>query len=87
MLQQGEHRVANLVARYADAVVAAADAIAGEARALEPSGRVVTIANGTLTRNTQRQLALVTSHPPARGPMTKAMPVHAVQEPITAPRT
>jgi len=45
--EQGEHRVANLVARYADAVVAAADAIADEARALEPSGRVVTIANGS----------------------------------------
>jgi glycosyltransferase involved in cell wall biosynthesis len=44
--EQGEHGVAALVARYADAVVAAADAIAGEARALEPRGRVVTIANG-----------------------------------------
>ena len=45
--EQGEHRVARLVARYADAVVAAADAIADEARALEPVGRVVTIANGS----------------------------------------
>ena len=45
--EQGEHRVARLVARYADAVVAAADAIADEARALEPAGRVVTIANGS----------------------------------------
>jgi len=44
--EQGEHRVAALVGRYADAIVAAADAIADEARALEPSGRVVTIANG-----------------------------------------
>ena len=45
--EQGEHRVARLVARYADAIVAAADAIADEARALEPVGRVVTIANGS----------------------------------------
>jgi glycosyltransferase involved in cell wall biosynthesis len=45
--EQGEHRVASLVARYADAVVAAADAIADEARALGPSGPVVTIANGS----------------------------------------
>ncbi len=38
--------VARLVAARADAIVAAADAIAEEARALEPRGRVVTIANG-----------------------------------------
>jgi len=44
--EQGEHRVAALVGRYADAIVAASDAIAGEARALEPKGQVVTIANG-----------------------------------------
>jgi glycosyltransferase involved in cell wall biosynthesis len=44
--EQGEHGVAALVARYADAIVAAADAIAEEARAFEPKGRVVTIANG-----------------------------------------
>jgi glycosyltransferase involved in cell wall biosynthesis len=44
--EQGEHGVAALVARYADAVVAAADAIADEARALGPRGPVVTIANG-----------------------------------------
>ncbi len=44
--EQGEHGVAALVGRYADAIVAAADAIADEARALEPRGRVVTIANG-----------------------------------------
>jgi glycosyltransferase involved in cell wall biosynthesis len=44
--EQGEHGVAGLVARYADAIVAAADAIAGEARALEPKGQVVTIENG-----------------------------------------
>src|SRR5439155_1256899 len=35
-----------LVASRADAIVAAAEAIAQEARALEPSGRVVTIPNG-----------------------------------------
>ena len=44
--EQGEHGVAGLVSRYADAIVAAADAIADEARALEPNGRVVTIENG-----------------------------------------
>ncbi len=38
--------VARLVASRADAVVAASDAIAEEMRALEPKGRVVTIANG-----------------------------------------
>jgi len=45
--EQGEHRIAGLVARYADGVVAAADAIADEARELEPKGPVVTIANGS----------------------------------------
>ena len=38
--------VAWLVARRADAIVAASDAIAEEARALKPRGRVVTITNG-----------------------------------------
>jgi glycosyltransferase involved in cell wall biosynthesis len=45
--EQGERGVAALVARYADAVVAAAEAIADEARTLEPRGPVVTIANGS----------------------------------------
>jgi len=45
--EQGEHGVAALVARYADAVVAAAEAIADEARTLEPRGPVVTIPNGS----------------------------------------
>jgi glycosyltransferase involved in cell wall biosynthesis len=39
-------RVARLVAKQADAIVAASDAIAEEMRALEPKGKVVTIANG-----------------------------------------
>jgi glycosyltransferase involved in cell wall biosynthesis len=38
--------VARLVASQANAIVAASDAIAEEARALEPKGKVVTIANG-----------------------------------------
>ncbi|HEY3462296.1 MAG TPA: glycosyltransferase family 4 protein [Gaiellaceae bacterium] len=38
--------VGRLVASQANAIVAASDAIAEEARALEPRGRVVTIANG-----------------------------------------
>jgi glycosyltransferase involved in cell wall biosynthesis len=45
--EQGEHGVAALVARYADAIVAAAEAITEEARMLEPRGPVVTIANGS----------------------------------------
>ena len=44
--EQAARGVAALVARRADAIVAAADAIADEARALHPRGRVVTIANG-----------------------------------------
>jgi len=42
----GEHGVARLVARSADAVVAASEAIAEEAAALAPRGRVATILNG-----------------------------------------
>ncbi|HKS79195.1 MAG TPA: glycosyltransferase family 4 protein [Gaiellaceae bacterium] len=38
--------VGRLVASQADAIVAASEAIAEEARALEPKGKVVTIANG-----------------------------------------
>ena len=45
--EQGEHVVARLVARQADAIVAVSEAIADEARALEPRGPVVTIANGS----------------------------------------
>jgi glycosyltransferase involved in cell wall biosynthesis len=45
--EQGEQGVAALVSGYADAIVAAADAIAEEARAFEPKGPVVTIANGS----------------------------------------
>jgi glycosyltransferase involved in cell wall biosynthesis len=47
MKEQGEHSVAALVSHYADAIVAAADAITAEARALQPRGQVVTIANGS----------------------------------------
>jgi glycosyltransferase involved in cell wall biosynthesis len=44
--EKAAHGVAALVARRADAIVAAADAIAEEARGLNPRGRVVTIENG-----------------------------------------
>jgi glycosyltransferase involved in cell wall biosynthesis len=44
--QKTRAAVARLVARQADAIVAAADAIADDARSLSPRGRVVTIANG-----------------------------------------
>jgi len=45
--EQASRGVAALVARRADAIVAAADAIADEARAASPRGRVVTITNGS----------------------------------------
>src|SRR5207237_4323605 len=45
--EQGEHQVAKLVARSADAVVAVSDAIAEEARGFSPRGSVTTIANGS----------------------------------------
>jgi glycosyltransferase involved in cell wall biosynthesis len=44
--EQGEHAVARLIARQADAVVAASEAIAEEARAFAPGVRIVTIENG-----------------------------------------
>jgi glycosyltransferase involved in cell wall biosynthesis len=44
--ESGERAVARTVARSADAIVTVSDAIAEEVRALEPKGRVVTIANG-----------------------------------------
>jgi glycosyltransferase involved in cell wall biosynthesis len=44
--EQVGRQVALLVARKADAIVAASEAIAEEARGLSPHGRVVTIANG-----------------------------------------
>jgi glycosyltransferase involved in cell wall biosynthesis len=44
--EQVARQVASLVARRADAIVAAADGIAEETRTLGPRGRVVTIANG-----------------------------------------
>jgi len=44
--QKARAGVGRLVARQADAIVAAAEAIAVETRGLEPRGRVVTIANG-----------------------------------------
>jgi glycosyltransferase involved in cell wall biosynthesis len=45
--EQGEHVVARLVARRADAIVAVSDAIAEEARGFAPRGPVATIANGS----------------------------------------
>jgi glycosyltransferase involved in cell wall biosynthesis len=45
--EQGEHAVAALVARQADAIVAVSDAIAEEMRARNPRGAVTTIANGS----------------------------------------
>ena len=43
----GEHGVARLVARSADAIVTVSDAIADEMRSRNPRGPVVTIANGS----------------------------------------
>jgi glycosyltransferase involved in cell wall biosynthesis len=45
--QKARAGVARLVARQADAIVALPEAIAEETRAIEPRGRVVTIANGS----------------------------------------
>jgi glycosyltransferase involved in cell wall biosynthesis len=45
--EKGEHALARLVARSADAIVAVSDAIAEEARGLGPAGRVATIPNGS----------------------------------------
>jgi glycosyltransferase involved in cell wall biosynthesis len=45
--EQGEHAVARLVARSADAIVTVSDAIAEEARSFSPRGSVTTIANGS----------------------------------------
>jgi glycosyltransferase involved in cell wall biosynthesis len=45
--EQGEHAVAKLVARSADAIVAVSDAITEEMRDRSPRGWVVTIANGS----------------------------------------
>ncbi len=44
--EQGEHVVARLVARSADAIVAVSEGIAAEAQGFGPAGRVVTIGNG-----------------------------------------
>jgi glycosyltransferase involved in cell wall biosynthesis len=45
--EQGEHAVAKLIARNANAIVAVSDAIADEVRERSPAGNVVTIANGS----------------------------------------
>jgi glycosyltransferase involved in cell wall biosynthesis len=45
--ERADTAIAQLVARRADAIVAAAESIAEEARALSPRGRVLTIANGS----------------------------------------
>jgi glycosyltransferase involved in cell wall biosynthesis len=44
--EQGEHAVARLVTRYADAVTCVSEAIADEVRERSPKGNVLTIANG-----------------------------------------
>ena len=46
-----------------------------------------TITNGTLIRKIQRQDAPSISAPPTSGPTTVEMPVHAVHDPIAAPRS
>jgi glycosyltransferase involved in cell wall biosynthesis len=45
--EQGEHAVAKLVARSADAIVCVSEAIADELRERSPAGEVATIANGS----------------------------------------
>jgi glycosyltransferase involved in cell wall biosynthesis len=45
--EQGEHAIAKLIARSANAIVGVSDAIADEMRERNPKGPVVTIANGS----------------------------------------
>jgi glycosyltransferase involved in cell wall biosynthesis len=45
--ERGEHAVAGLIARQADAIVAVSEAIAEETRGFSPKGPVATIANGS----------------------------------------
>src|SRR5258707_414639 len=45
--EQGEHAIAKLIARSANAIVGVSDAISEEMRARNPKGPVVTIANGS----------------------------------------
>jgi glycosyltransferase involved in cell wall biosynthesis len=45
--EQGEHAIARLVARNADAITCVSDAIADEIRERSPNGPVVTISNGS----------------------------------------
>src|ERR1019366_4308708 len=45
--EQGEHAVAKLISRSANAIVCVSDAIADEMRERNPKGEVVTIANGS----------------------------------------
>ncbi|MDX6475080.1 MAG: hypothetical protein QOH95_591, partial [Gaiellaceae bacterium] len=45
--EQGEHAIAGLIGRSADAIVAVSEAIAEEMRERKPKGPVVTIANGS----------------------------------------
>jgi len=45
--EQGQHAVAAVVARNADAIVTVSDAIAEEVRSRSPRGRIVTISNGS----------------------------------------
>ncbi len=45
--EQGEHAIAKLISRSADGIVCVSDAIADEMRARNPSGEVMTIANGS----------------------------------------
>ena len=45
--EQGEHAVAKLIGRSADAIVCVSEAIAAEMRERQPRGEVVTIANGS----------------------------------------
>ena len=47
----------------------------------------VAITNGTLMAKIQRHEAVSISQPPMNGPMTVAIPAHAVHDPIAPPRS
>jgi glycosyltransferase involved in cell wall biosynthesis len=69
--------VGRLVASQADAIVAASDAIAEEIRALEPKGKVVTIANGCDFDD----FASLVHHPSDRLRITHAGHFHGKRDP------
>ena len=78
---RGTHSSPPMASRRGRGPPAAAGATAAS------TSTTVIATRGGLMRKIARQEAAETSHPPASGPMTKAMPVQAVQAPMAAPRS